>query len=100
MLFSALPPLSVLLLTLATLFTHSHAAPALHIPQLRSTAPRAPAAVPDQWTNAQRLAAGLPPHAPRVVRAPTPTEPGLVRRAHPSASPSPLAFAPARVYVL
>ena len=98
MLFSNLPPFSVLLLTFTALFAHSAAGLALHIPQSRDIIERAPEAIPDQWTNAQRLSAGLPPHAPRVVKRATPTEPGLVKRTHPSASPSPAAYTN-RVYV-
>ncbi|KAI1793753.1 hypothetical protein LXA43DRAFT_204475 [Ganoderma leucocontextum] len=40
------------------------------------------------WTNAQRLAAGLPPLAPRRFKRATPTEPGIGKRAAPSPSPS------------
>ena len=52
-----------------------------------------------QWTNGQRLAAGLPPHAPRKLKRATPTEPNVARRHAPSPSPSRAAFASLPVYV-
>ncbi|KAI9059839.1 hypothetical protein FKP32DRAFT_1605769 [Trametes sanguinea] len=96
-----LPSLSclpVLLLALCLLVVHSPVS-ALSIPanlkspsRVKSLRSRAP----EKWTNAQRLAAGLPPRAPRTYKRVTstvadPLAPAPVKRTAPSPSPSPFA---------
>ena len=78
--------------------------PAAPTPALARALPEVPApkhigASASQWTNGQRLAAGLPPHAPRKLKRATPTEPNVARRHAPSPSPSRAAFASLPVYV-
>ncbi|KAI0697186.1 hypothetical protein C8T65DRAFT_755526 [Cerioporus squamosus] len=88
MLFPSLPSLSVLLLA-CTLC--GPAALARSIPVVHKSLARGADA--DQWTNGQRLAMGLPPHAPRKLKRATPTEPNVAKRHAPSPSPSLAAFA-------
>ena len=91
MLVQSLPSLSALLLSLLLLLTlvapsHSAAVPRF-LPATKSlNRPRADAA--NAWTNAQRLAAGLPPKAPRHIKRATPTVQNLALRNAPSPSPS------------
>ncbi|KAI0643357.1 hypothetical protein C8Q79DRAFT_173822 [Trametes meyenii] len=87
------PFLPALLLTLGLLVAHSAA---LSIPpSLRAPARVKSVRSNEQWTNAQRLAAGLPPRAPRKYykRATStlanPLGPAPVKRSAPSPSPSP-----------
>ncbi|KAH9913807.1 uncharacterized protein BXZ73DRAFT_81832 [Epithele typhae] len=90
-----LPSVPALFLAFAAILASTVSAlPAPHA-DLNVNVARAPEYV--QWTNARRMAVGLPPLAPRMKRFPTPTEPGLVARHVPSASPSPLASAPVRL---
>ncbi|OBZ66152.1 hypothetical protein A0H81_13880 [Grifola frondosa] len=68
--------------------SYAHARPAPRIRRRPRPPPAAPPAtpvrlIPEDWTNAQRLAARLPPRAPQNLRR-TPT-----RRSAPSPSPSP-----------
>ncbi|KAL1943585.1 hypothetical protein VTO73DRAFT_4030 [Trametes versicolor] len=90
--------LPVLLLTLILLGASSPAS-ALSIPPSLK-APRRVKSLrgPDQhlWTNAQRLAVGLPPRAPRIVQRATPTSPLVHKRTAPSPSASPFAYSKAR----
>ncbi|RDX45958.1 hypothetical protein OH76DRAFT_917500 [Lentinus brumalis] len=88
MLFPSLPSLSALLLVLSLC---GPATLARNIPVVHQHLARG--AESHQWTNAQRLAAGLPPHAPRKLMRATPTEPNVAKRHAPSASPSLSAFA-------
>ncbi|KAI0755582.1 hypothetical protein C8Q74DRAFT_1373364 [Fomes fomentarius] len=86
MLFQSLPSLSALLFLLLTLVAPSPLALARNIPAAHKNLVRADA---QDWTNARRLAAGLPPHPPRHMKRATPTEPNVVKRhAVPSPSPS------------
>ncbi|OJT10617.1 hypothetical protein TRAPUB_12865 [Trametes pubescens] len=101
MLCRSLSVLPVLLLTLFLLVAHSPVS-ALSIPP-NLKAPRRVKSLrgPDQhlWTNAQRLAVGLPPRAPRIVKRATstsPLEPAPVKRTAPSPSASPFAYSKAR----
>ncbi|KAI0668218.1 hypothetical protein C8Q78DRAFT_1081603 [Trametes maxima] len=87
------PFLPALLLTLCLLVAHSAA---LSIPpSLKAPARVKSVRSDEQWTNAQRLAAGLPPRAPRKYykRATStlanPLGPAPVKRSAPSPSPSP-----------
>ncbi|KAI0824441.1 hypothetical protein BC628DRAFT_1420175 [Trametes gibbosa] len=102
MLFSSLPSLSILLLTLFLLVAHSPTS-ALSIPPNLKSPPRVKSLRgQDSWTNAQRLAVGLPPRAPRTYKRATstnPLEPAPVKRSAPSPSPSPYAYAKARPVV-
>ena len=92
MLVQSLPSLSALLLSLLLLLTlvapsHSAAVPRF-LPATKSlNRPRAADAA-NAWTNAQRLAAGLPPKAPRHIKRATPTVQNLALRNAPSPSPS------------
>ena len=96
MLFPRLSAFSALLFTLV-FFASAHAS-VVPLARKNIELARSPS---DAWTNAQRLAVGLPPLAPRrLKRAPTPTEPGVAKRAAPSPSPSSNAFSSTRVYVL
>ncbi|TFK86969.1 hypothetical protein K466DRAFT_565680 [Polyporus arcularius HHB13444] len=88
MLFPSLPSLSALLLVLSLC---GPATLARNIPVVHQHLARG--AESHQWTNGQRLAAGLPPHAPRKLMRATPTEPNVAKRHAPSASPSLSAFA-------
>ncbi|TBU27462.1 hypothetical protein BD309DRAFT_862827 [Dichomitus squalens] len=93
MLFPRMSCFSALLFTLV-FFTTAHAS-VIPFGHKSLNVARSPS---ETWTNAQRLAAGLPPRAPRrLKRAPTPTEPGLAKRAAPSPSPSANALAGVRV---
>ncbi|KAI0631454.1 hypothetical protein C8Q77DRAFT_1074538 [Trametes polyzona] len=101
MLFPSLTSIPVLLLSLFLLVAHSPAS-ALSIPPSLKSPPRVkPLRGPDQdlWTNAQRLAVGLPPRAPRTFKRATstnPLEPAQVKRSAPSPSASPFAYAKTR----
>ncbi|KAI0738193.1 hypothetical protein C8Q80DRAFT_262862 [Daedaleopsis nitida] len=92
MLFQSLPSLAALLLVLLATVSPTPGAFARSIPAagFKNAVLSADA---KHWTNAKRLAAGLPPHAPRHHKRATPTEPNVAKRAVPSASPSPVAFA-------
>ena len=97
MLLPTLPSLSLSALVLLSLLSSLLAPTALAraLPE-----PRVPKPLEaSQWTNGQRLAAGLPPHAPRKLKRATPTEPNVARRHAPSPSPSRAAFANLPVYV-
>ncbi|CDO69730.1 hypothetical protein BN946_scf184697.g2 [Trametes cinnabarina] len=98
-----LPSLSclpVLLLAFCLLLAQSPA-DALSIPPNLKAPPRIKSLrsrAPEKWTNAQRLAAGLPPRAPRTFKratstAPNPFAANPVKRTAPSPSPSPFANA-------
>ncbi|KAI8977795.1 hypothetical protein BD414DRAFT_155933 [Trametes punicea] len=89
--------LSALVLALCLLVAHSPVF-ALSIPPSIKSPPRVKSVrSADQWTNAQRLAAGLPPRAPRTFKRATSTSgnvfvPAPVKRSAPSPSPSPFAL--------
>ncbi|KAI0354441.1 hypothetical protein OH77DRAFT_502305 [Trametes cingulata] len=95
MLFPSLSSFSALLLAFGLLVAHSPVS-ALSIPPTLKSPARVKSLRPegqDQWTNAQRLAAGLPPRAPRTFKRATstaadPLAPAPVRRSAPSPSPS------------
>ncbi|KAI0370749.1 hypothetical protein BV20DRAFT_1035697 [Pilatotrama ljubarskyi] len=105
MLLPSLSSFPLLLLALCLLLAHSPTSALSIPPSLKS-----PARVKslrtqgqDQWTNAQRLAAGLPPRAPRTFKRATstaadPLAPAPVRRSAPSPSPS-FAFSKTRPLV-
>ncbi|RPD52393.1 hypothetical protein L226DRAFT_258859 [Lentinus tigrinus ALCF2SS1-7] len=97
MLFPSLPSLSALLLVASLFGSSAPAALARSIPEVNKNVARGAEA--DRWTNGQRLAAGLPPHAPRKLKRATPTEPNVAKRHVPSPSPSPAAFANLHVAV-
>ncbi|KAL7278242.1 hypothetical protein ACG7TL_008218 [Trametes sanguinea] len=98
--FPSLSCLPVLFLALCLLVAHSPVS-ALSIPPNLKSPPRVKSLrsrAPEKWTNAQRLAAGLPPRAPRTYKRATPTAanplaPAPVKRTAPSPSPSPFAHA-------
>ncbi|KAH9895703.1 hypothetical protein C8Q73DRAFT_447216 [Cubamyces lactineus] len=94
--FSSLASLPILALALCLLLAYSPVS-ALSIPPSLKSPPRVKSVrVTDQWTNAKRLAAGLPPRAPRTFKRATPTVPdpyAPIKRSAPSPSPSPFAFA-------
>ena len=96
----SLASLPALALALCLLLASSPAE-ALSIPPSLKAPPRVKSVrATDGWTNAKRLAAGLPPRAPRTFKRATPTVPdpyAPVKRSAPSPSPSPFAFA--RPYV-
>lgn len=97
MLFQSLPSLSALLFLLLTLVAPSPLALARNIPAAHKNLVRADA---KDWTNARRLAAGLPPHPPRHMKRGTPTEPNVVKRhAVPSPSPSAALASIQKLYV-
>ncbi|KAJ8457755.1 hypothetical protein ONZ51_g11336 [Trametes cubensis] len=92
----SLASLPALALALCLLLASSPAE-ALSIPPSLKAPPRVKSVrATDGWTNAKRLAAGLPPRAPRTFKRATPTVPdpyAPVKRSAPSPSPSPFAFA-------
>ncbi|KAM5545484.1 hypothetical protein V8D89_000522 [Ganoderma adspersum] len=85
MLFLSLSSLSAVFFTFFFFVANSPAALASHVALGHRTFAHSS---PETWTNAQRLAAGLPPLAPRRFKRATPTEPGIAKRAAPSPSPS------------
>ncbi|PIL34555.1 hypothetical protein GSI_03333 [Ganoderma sinense ZZ0214-1] len=85
MLFLSLSSLSAVFFTFLFFVASSPAALASHAALDHGIFARSS---PETWTNAQRLAAGLPPLAPRRFKRATPTEPGVPRRHAPSPSPS------------
>ncbi|KAI0329472.1 hypothetical protein GY45DRAFT_1346523 [Cubamyces sp. BRFM 1775] len=93
----SLASLPALALALCLLLASSSPASALSIPPTLKAPPRVKSVrATDGWTNAKRLAAGLPPRAPRTFKRATPTVPdpyAPVKRSAPSPSPSPFAFA-------
>ena len=101
MLLPTLPSLSLSALVLLCSLCSLLAPPALAraLPEVLVSKHLARGAEASQWTNGQRLAAGLPPHAPRKLKRATPTEPNVARRHAPSPSPSRAAFANLPVYV-
>ena len=84
MLFLSLSSLPALLFTFFLLAANSPATLASNVGLGHRTLTRSS---PETWTNAQRLAAGLPPLAPRRFKRATPTEAGIAKRAAPSPSP-------------
>ena len=88
MLLLSLSSLSAVFFTFFFFLANSPAALASHVALGHRTLAHS-TSTPETWTNAQRLAAGLPPLAPRRFKRATPTEPGVAKRAAPSPSPSP-----------